>query len=211
VRGRLRILVETESLFNDGTAAVLFAVGAALAAGRRSRQACSVCGCCNPSVAGSCAARWCQGGAGAGEPDRRPNGQTDVHHHCRLRFVPAGRALPWVGGARDPVCGLLIGNLGQGISASARTRVVIEAFWDFAAFVANSLIFLLIGIHEAQQDFHGVWKPALIAIALVTLDARRRSIRYAGCSSAATTRSACASSTCWCGAACAVRWPWPWR
>jgi len=65
--------------------------------------------------------------------------------------------------------GLLIGNLGQGISASARTRVVIEAFWDFAAFVANSLIFLLIGIHEAQQDFHGVWKPALIAIALVTL------------------------------------------
>jgi CPA1 family monovalent cation:H+ antiporter len=65
--------------------------------------------------------------------------------------------------------GLLIGNLGRARTGSARERVAIEAFWEFAAFVSNSLIFLLIGIHEEQQNFQAVWKPAMIAIALVTL------------------------------------------
>jgi len=35
--------------------------------------------------------------------------------------------------------------------------------------VANSMIFLLIGMHEASQNFVAVWRPAIIAIALVTL------------------------------------------
>ena len=35
--------------------------------------------------------------------------------------------------------------------------------------MANSLIFLLIGIHEQQQDFRSAWKPAAIAIVLVGL------------------------------------------
>ena len=33
--------------------------------------------------------------------------------------------------------------------------------------VANSLIFLLIGLQEAQQDFSAVWGEALIATALM--------------------------------------------
>jgi CPA1 family monovalent cation:H+ antiporter len=37
------------------------------------------------------------------------------------------------------------------------------------AFVANSLIFLLIGARVAQQRFADLWLPILIAIALVTL------------------------------------------
>ena len=42
-------------------------------------------------------------------------------------------------------------------------------FWEYVAFVANSLIFLLIGAQEAQQHFKGLWVPVLLAIALVTL------------------------------------------
>jgi CPA1 family monovalent cation:H+ antiporter len=42
-------------------------------------------------------------------------------------------------------------------------------FWEYIAFVANSLIFLLIGAQEAQQDFSGLWLPVLVAIVLVTL------------------------------------------
>ena len=42
-----------------------------------------------------------------------------------------------------------------------------EDFWEYAAFGANSLIFLLIGMRLANQDYGFVWMPALIAIALV--------------------------------------------
>jgi monovalent cation:H+ antiporter, CPA1 family len=42
-------------------------------------------------------------------------------------------------------------------------------FWEFAAFIANSLIFLLIGAQEAQQHFTGIWLPLLVAVVLVTL------------------------------------------
>ncbi len=37
------------------------------------------------------------------------------------------------------------------------------------AFVANSLIFLLIGTRVAQEHFAAMWLPALAAIAVVTL------------------------------------------
>src|SRR5262249_26960360 len=48
-------------------------------------------------------------------------------------------------------------------------KEAVQAFWEYAAFVANSFIFLLIGIHEAHQDFQTVWFSIVIAIILVTL------------------------------------------
>jgi CPA1 family monovalent cation:H+ antiporter len=35
-------------------------------------------------------------------------------------------------------------------------------FWDFAAFLANSVIFLLIGSREAMQPIAAFWRPALV-------------------------------------------------
>jgi CPA1 family monovalent cation:H+ antiporter len=62
--------------------------------------------------------------------------------------------------------GLLIGNVGH-ISLSARSREAVEEFWDYAVFVANSLIFLLIGIRIAHRDYYIVLLPVLIAIVVV--------------------------------------------
>jgi CPA1 family monovalent cation:H+ antiporter len=45
----------------------------------------------------------------------------------------------------------------------------LETFWEYVAFLANSLIFILIGAQEAQQHFKGLWLPVLVAIVLVTL------------------------------------------
>ena len=58
-----------------------------------------------------------------------------------------------------------MGNL---TSISSRGREAAQAFWEYAAFVANSLVFLLIGVREARQDFRGVWWLAALAILLVT-------------------------------------------
>ena len=52
---------------------------------------------------------------------------------------------------------------------SLRGREVIQTFGGYAAFIANSFVFLLIGMHEASQNLFAVWLPAVVAIALVTL------------------------------------------
>ena len=65
--------------------------------------------------------------------------------------------------------GLIMGNFKSLITISDRGKEAVHAFWEYAAFVANSLIFLLIGMHEAHQNFVAIWIPAGTAIALVTL------------------------------------------
>ena len=42
--------------------------------------------------------------------------------------------------------GLLVGNYGSQRSMSPSTRIVIENFWEYVAFIANSFVFLLIGL-----------------------------------------------------------------
>jgi len=65
--------------------------------------------------------------------------------------------------------GLVVGNFRSSGSISAAGRHALGPFWEYVAFVANSLIFLLIGAQEAQQHFKGLWAPVLVAIVLVTL------------------------------------------
>ena len=56
------------------------------------------------------------------------------------------------------VAGLLMGNYGRPIGMSATTVVALHTFWEYAAFVINSLIFLLIGIElsvlELEYEAH---------------------------------------------------------
>jgi Na+:H+ antiporter len=71
--------------------------------------------------------------------------------------------------------GLLMGNLGvlrapEGSPLSSRGREFVLAFWEFAAFIANSLIFLLIGVTVAGIRFAGFgWRPLLIVVGLVLI------------------------------------------
>jgi CPA1 family monovalent cation:H+ antiporter len=44
------------------------------------------------------------------------------------------------------VTGLVIGNYGRQVGMSPTTQVAVNSFWEYAAFVVNSLVFLLIGL-----------------------------------------------------------------
>ena len=44
------------------------------------------------------------------------------------------------------VAGLVIGNYGRKRGMSATTQIAVDSFWEYAAFVVNSLVFLLIGL-----------------------------------------------------------------
>lgn len=63
--------------------------------------------------------------------------------------------------------GLVMGNYGRQTGMSASTRIVISSFWDYAAFFMNSLIFLLIGLEVQISSLVENWFPILIAICAV--------------------------------------------
>jgi len=65
---------------------------------------------------------------------------------------------------------LVSGNLGpQGMSPT--TRIVLFNFWEYVAFLANSLVFLLIGLQVNIPSLVANWQPVLLAI-LAVLAAR---------------------------------------
>ncbi len=62
--------------------------------------------------------------------------------------------------------GMLNGNIGPR-AMSPTTRIVVANFWEFTAFIANSLVFLLIGLVVDPLVLVQNWAPILIAIVAV--------------------------------------------
>ncbi|GCE50119.1 CPA1 family monovalent cation:H+ antiporter [Thermosporothrix hazakensis] len=74
------------------------------------------------------------------------------------------------------VTALLLGNYGQRVALSQRTKAAIDSFWTMIAFLANALIFLLVGVQLNPQAFLPTtsvglpsWIIALLAIGFVLL------------------------------------------
>jgi NhaP-type Na+/H+ or K+/H+ antiporter len=55
---------------------------------------------------------------------------------------------------------LVVGNYRPSGWISGAGRHALETLWGYVAFIANSLIFILIGLQEAEQHFRGLWLPA---------------------------------------------------
>jgi CPA1 family monovalent cation:H+ antiporter len=168
VAGRLKLLVEAESLFNDGTAAVFFGLVVAVVTGESltwfdmgAALVLTVGGgiLCGAVLAGVLLLI-------AGRTDDHLVELTFTTVAAYGSFVLAER-LHFSGVLATLTAGLVMGNAGWLGSFSVRGKDTVEAFWEYAAFVANSLVFLLIGMHEAHQNFALVWPSALAAIAFV--------------------------------------------
>lgn len=63
--------------------------------------------------------------------------------------------------------GLMVGNFGAKKGMSAQTRTAMESFWEYLAFVMNSLVFLLIGLEVHLDALAHAWRPVFFAIAAV--------------------------------------------
>jgi CPA1 family monovalent cation:H+ antiporter len=169
VHGRIRLLVEAESLFNDATAAVAFTIVLIFASGQ-SVGAIGITSRLAIMLAGSIAC-----GAAVAGLTLLLAGATD-DHLVEITFTTVAAFGSFLlaehfqlsGVLATLVTGLIIGNVGH-LAISDKSREAVEEFWDYAAFVANSLVFLLIGIRLAHQDYKFVVLPALLAILIVTL------------------------------------------
>ena len=169
VHGRSRLLVEAESLFNDCTAAVAFSIVLALAGGERF-GALGVTKSLLVIVFGAVAF-----GAVIAFLCLLLSGATD-DHLTEVTFTTVAAYGSFVlaehfhtsGVLATLTAGLIIGNIGH-LSISPRSRKAVEEFWEYVAFFANSLIFLLIGMRVGVQSFRAFLWAAIIAVVLVTL------------------------------------------
>lgn len=65
------------------------------------------------------------------------------------------------------VSGLIFGNYGSRIGMSETTKVNINSFWDVITLVANSLIFLMIGLEIRNINFTDKWLLIIASILIV--------------------------------------------
>jgi CPA1 family monovalent cation:H+ antiporter len=167
---RLSVIIEGESLLNDGTAFVLFQILlAAIVAGHMS--------------IGQGIARYLlavAGGAAIGATvgyivGRITRTIDDPQIEITLTTIVAygsyliAHHLHWSGVIATAAAGLMVGNYGAKTGMSPQTRAALVSFWEYLAFVMNSLVFLLIGFEVHMDALARSWRPLLFAIAAVLL------------------------------------------
>ncbi len=170
VRGRLKLLIEAESLLNDGSAAVAFAIAVALATGSQLSGA-GIAWEAFRMIAGGLV---CGGAVAAGI--LLLAGRT-TDHLVEITFTTVAAYGSFLlaehfhvsGVLAALTAGLITGNVGPLGAISARGREAVESFWEYAAFVTNSLIFLLIGMREAHEHVLPILKHAAAAVGFVLL------------------------------------------
>jgi CPA1 family monovalent cation:H+ antiporter len=167
-RGRLRFLTESESLFNDGTAAVAFTVAVGFVLGRNTTPV-EVVKTFLITMGGGILC-----GAAVAAAVLLLAGRTDDHLvEITLTTVGAygsfllAEHFQFSGVLATLAAGLVLGNVGPLGALSPKGKDAIESFWEYAAFVANSIVFLLIGMNGTKVDFPQVWRIALAAVVLV--------------------------------------------
>jgi Na+:H+ antiporter len=83
-------------------------------------------------------------------------------------FVAADQ-LQYSGVIATVAAGIVCGNYGARTSMSPSTRVTAETFWEYVAFALNSVVFLLIGLEVPARDLLASWLPIVTAYLIVTL------------------------------------------
>ena len=165
---RLSLIVEAESLFNDGAAVVLFVLLTAWTMGE------------NVTIASGLQQFLIVflGGAGVGiaigAVASRLTHEFDEHLlEIMLTTVVAfgaylcAETIHVSGVIAVVVAGLVVGNYGMVTGMSPTTRLAVESFWEYAAFAVNSIVFLLLGIEVTFINLWGYLGATAIAIGIV--------------------------------------------
>jgi len=169
VHGRLRLLIEAESLLNDGTAAVVFVAALGVLSGGHQDFA-AITGALLLTIVGGAMIGAAVGFGLMFLAGRTPDYLVEITFTTLAAYGSffAAEHYHMSGVLAALAAGLVVGNYRSSPSISDSGRDALRPFWEYAAFIANSLIFLLIGAQEAEQRFGGLWLAVLVGISLVT-------------------------------------------
>lgn len=173
---RLGMVVEAESLLNDGVAAVGFGILMGLAGGEPFASV-QAFGTLAWTVIGGVAI-----GSVIGLAVLRIAGRTTDH----LVEITLTTVIAWGGfliaeevhasGVFAALAaGLIVGGYGWRGAISENGQSHVLGFWEYAAFLANSCLFLLIGSHEAHQPI-AFFSGALVVAIVLTLLGRMAAV-----------------------------------
>ena len=142
------MLLDGESLLNDGTAIVFFTLSLALVTG-------------TVVTAGGLAWDFVRI-VGIGRADRnrsRASAVSQISKHVDDPMIEitlttiaaygsflAAEHFHYSGVIATVAAGMLCGNYGARVGMSPSTRIAVETFWEYVAFALNSIVFLLIGL-----------------------------------------------------------------
>lgn len=176
IKGRMRLLVESESLLNDGAAAVLFVMALAFARSGGVDQGVAATTLTLVKIVFGGVVVGALFGGGAILVSLRTSEhlvETALTTIAAFGSFLVAEYFHVSGVLATVTAGLVMGNMGllseqEGGYISFKGREFVLSFWDFAAFLANSVVFLLIGADVASMPFSAVgMKPLALAIATV--------------------------------------------
>ena len=164
---RLSLIIEGESLLNDGTAAALFQIllvgilagHLGFAKGVGQLLLAVIGGGVVGSLLGYAASRLTKT---IDDPEVQITLTAVVAYSSYL----IAYQLHLSGIIATATAGLVVGNLGTR-GCSAQTKTALESFWAYIAFLMNSLVFLLIGLEVHVDALLDAWGPVLLTIAAV--------------------------------------------
>jgi Na+:H+ antiporter len=167
---RLSVLIEGESLLNDGTGIVFFTLslsifaGAAVAPGALALEFVTVVGM---GILIGVAVGLVVSTVLRHVDD--PMIEVSLTTIAAYGSFVAADELHYSGVIATVAAGMLCGNYGARTGMSPSTRVAAETFWEYVAFALNSVVFLLIGIEVPVRNLLDSWAPILAAYVIVTL------------------------------------------
>ena len=175
---RLAVIVEAESLFNDGTAIVIFTIVLGMATG-------------NELSVGGAVAEFMRvaglaivvGGAVGLVISVLTRAVDDPMVEITLTVLTAYGAFiaaEWLGLSGVIACvvaGMVTGNWGAQRGMQAATRLAVDAFWSYGAFLLNSFVFLLMGL-EINLATLARFLPEIL-IGWVAINVARAALVYA--------------------------------
>lgn len=147
VASRLSILMEGESLFNDGMAVVAFSFLVALPLGTAELSVQSAV-VEFVRVVGVGIGVGCLIGFGISYLTQRFDLPLVEQSLTLVSAYGTYLIIEDLGGSGVMgvvTMGLILGNFGSRIGMNPRTRIIVSEFWEFLAFFVNSIVFLLIG------------------------------------------------------------------